>query len=255
MKPEDYVRTERMQIEACLCVLLSEYEDGATKSEPSIRLLLLFSSLLKLRQQAKAALMLSEEVCVEEILSISRTMAEVAINAAYLQFADDQEIDRYKHFDTQSLYKHSAKLRPHTTVPPNQEEQTKLDEVVALARAKTNRKDTDPTWSINNLAQRAEYSDKKSSIELMLILFLTVYANGHQAVHGTITSVRPFYQALETTVVPRTEERLQDLGLALHAVNFVLYIFGLFVNSLLHLGKERDLIEAGKLQSPTVPVP
>ena len=67
-------------------------------SQPSVRLLV-FSSLLKLRQQGRATEVLAEEGCVEEILSISRTMAEVAINAAYLQDADDEEIIRFQNFD------------------------------------------------------------------------------------------------------------------------------------------------------------
>ena len=246
----DNVRTELLRLEAYRGILRSEYQDGTQRSEPSIRLLLLFTSLLKLRQQARAAQILADEFYVEEILSIGRTMAEVAINAAYLQDADDQEIHRYQHFDTQSLYKHSIRLRPHARVQLSPEEQAKIDEAVAFARVATNRKDSDATWSIRTVFQRAEYSDQKSKLDLMLQLVLTVYAYGHQAVHGTNRSLQPFYKALSTTYVPLTEERVEDLVIALGSVNFVLYVFGLFVNSLLHLGKEQDLIQAGKLLAP-----
>jgi hypothetical protein len=247
LEAERAVRTELLRVGSFRQVLLEEYQEGTKEAEPSIRLLLLFTSLLKLREQARAAYLLSGEVFVEEILAISRTMAELAINAAYLQEAGDEEIERYQHFDTQSLYKHSTKLKTHITVQLSQKDQVKIDEAVAFARTSTNRKDNDPTWSIRTLFQRAEFIDDRSKLSLMVTLILTVYASGHQAVHATNSSLQPFYSALKTGTVPQTEERLEALSLALAGVNFVLHVFGLFVNSLLHLDLEPDLIQTGRL--------
>jgi hypothetical protein len=224
LNQERKVRTELLRIDAFRDTLLKAYEMGTEKTESSTRLIVLFTSLLKLREQSRAAQLLASEHFVEEIFSIGRTMAEVAVNAAYLQDADDEEIARFQYFDTQSLYKHVGKPRPHISTLLNAEQIQKIDHAVAFARSATNKKDNESSWSSRTLLQRGEYSDQKTKESLMANLVLTVYAAGHHYVHGSSSSLQPFFKALGTTTVPVTNQRLEELAQSLFGVNFVLHV-------------------------------
>jgi len=72
---------------------------------------------------------------LEEIFVTTRTMAEIIVNAAYLQFADDAELDRFHQFDTQSLYRHSERLRPITSRELTVEQEAELQRFVTEAGA------------------------------------------------------------------------------------------------------------------------
>src|SRR5450631_3754865 len=108
---------------------------------------MLLATLLKLRKQARACLLLAQEFMVEEILATTRTMAEVIVNAAFLQFADGEELVRFHHFDTQSLYRHSEKLRPITSGELTVEQEAELQSSVAEARSLTQLTDKAQSWS------------------------------------------------------------------------------------------------------------
>jgi len=73
---------------------------------------ILLGSLLKLLHQAEVTVTLGATGCVEEILSVARTMAEVAVNGAYLQLCEDQEIDRFIHFEAQAFISMPRSLSP-----------------------------------------------------------------------------------------------------------------------------------------------
>ena len=107
-----FLQTESLRLEGLRHILRVRYMTAIVVTKPSDRGLFLLASLLKLREQARAVSLLASEGMVEEVLGISRTMAEVAVNAAYLQFAETEELERFRNFDTQSMYKHASKLVP-----------------------------------------------------------------------------------------------------------------------------------------------
>jgi hypothetical protein len=96
------VQTELIRIESFRVLLFARHGEVLSSAPPDERLLILLASLLKLRKQARACLLLAQEFMVEEILATTRTMTEVIVNAAYLQFADDAELHRFHHFDAQA---------------------------------------------------------------------------------------------------------------------------------------------------------
>ena len=103
------VAQELLRLEAHRTLLTQMLRVAISQHEPSVRLNLLFASVLKVWRMGGAVQLLTGEAFVEEIQSLSRTMAEVTINAAYLQHAEDEEIDRFHHFDTQSMFKHATR--------------------------------------------------------------------------------------------------------------------------------------------------
>jgi len=236
------IEIERSKCDSFRTVLWNQVVHIGKNTEPNEKTLLLLASILKLREQARAALLLSESGFVEEILSTSRTMCEAAINAAYLQIAEDEEFERFKHFDTQSLYKMSGKLKRLGTVL-DAEASAAMDSAVAHARSQTaGRQDKDLSWSIRQLAQRAEVADHRIGTNIFESLMSTAYSWSHRAVHATFGAVSPFYEALQTGTIPLTGDRLHDLEMALNNVNFVLHTEAGYLEHTFHTGMGRDIL-------------
>jgi hypothetical protein len=225
------------------------YGKAVNSNEPSIRLLIFYGSILKLQQMARAAELLAQGGFVEEIQAVGRTMAEITINAAYLQDAEDEEIDRFRHFDTQCAFKHATRLRPHASTKLTSEELQRIEAVAQQARRLTGRKDIDTSWSKRTLLQRAEYSDKNTRLDIMKVLALTSYAQGHSAIHGTFDSLHPFICSVTDSRSLSGENREEDLTVAIAGVNFALSIACLYFNSLMKLDCERAIVAAGKMGS------
>jgi hypothetical protein len=236
-----------LRLEAHRTLLIQMLRLAISQYDPSVHQNVLFASVLKVWRMGRAIRLLVGEGFVEEILALSRTMAEVTINAAYLQHAEDQEIDRFHHFDTQSMFKHSVRLRPHVATTLSSAEFNKIETVVENARLLTGRKDSDPSWSKRSLSKRAEYSDCITRLNLMTRLVLTAYAYGHSAIHGTFDSLDPFMSALDSPQTFSQEKRQEGLSLALSSVNFVLCTMCFYLNSFFHLDLETAIIDAGRL--------
>jgi hypothetical protein len=227
-------------------ILRELYRQGGVALEPCVRKDILLGSLLKLLHQAEVAMSLGTTGCVEEILSIARTMAEVAVNGAYLQLCEDEEIERFIHFETQALYKHAKKLWPLVSRPPSLEAEVKIQKAVDAARKRTGKKDQNISWSIRgSLLARAEYFDTSSGLSpLMVAVVLTVYAWGHRAIHATYDALSPFINAVPNEEVAFDDERQEQLSIGLLAVSFVLFNFGLFMSRQLKTDADVQLISA-----------
>jgi hypothetical protein len=241
------VAQELLRLDAHTTLLSKIYGLAIGQHEPSVRLMLLFGSILKLLRMTKAVQLLASEVFVEEIQAMNRTMAEVTVNAAYLQDAEDKEVARFQHFDIQSAFKHATRLRPHTTIKLPVTDLKKIEEVASDARLLTGRKDSDLSWSTRNLVQRAEYSDGVTHLNMMTLLVLSSYPQGHSAIHGTFAALEIFIESVGTMQVPLGGERKEGLFIALFGVNFTLSVMCFYLNSLFHLDLEKAIIHAGKL--------
>src|SRR6185503_5486015 len=227
-------------------ILRKFYQQGCIRLEPCMRKDILLGSLLKLLHQAEVAVTLGTAGCVEEILSVARTMAEVAVNGAYLQLCEDQEIDRFIHFETQTLYKHAKKLKVLVSQPPSPDAEAKMQEAVDAARKQTGQNDQKISWSIRGaLLARAEYFDKSSGLSpLMVALVLTAYAWGHRAIHATYDALSPFIHAVPNEVIVFNNERQEQLAIGLLAISCVRFNFGLFMSRELKEDADAQLIAA-----------
>jgi hypothetical protein len=242
------IQTELIRIEDFRNLLFLRHREALSSAAPDQRLLILLATLLKLRKQARACLLLAQEFMVEEILVTTRTMAEVSVNAAYLQFAEDAELDRFHQFDTQGLYRHSEKLRPITSRELTVEQESELQYFVTEARKVTQLADKAQSWSRTHptLISRAECVEEKMADSFMSALVLTAYNWAHRAVHGTGDALRPFYGALGGGEVPLTAERLEEVRAALSFVTFCLETFAFFFDRFLHQGRQAEIIAVGR---------
>lgn len=244
------ITRERLRLNAhseFLAKMIDQFPDG---SELSVRKILLIASVLKLRQMARAVDLLGAHGFVEEIQILGRTMAEIVINSAYLQTAPDEEVTRFVHFDTQSMYKHANQLRPHVTRKLSPEEEAKIETAVAAARSLTGKGDDKPSWSNRQLVQRGEYSDKATGLDLMEKLARTAYAYGHSAVHGTYDALEPFVPVAPHEPSDFVAERQEGASIAMASVNFTLCTLCFYLNSLLRLGLDHEIVKAGTIDFP-----
>jgi hypothetical protein len=242
--PDQAIQIELFRIEAFRKFLFDRHSEALHANDADMRLLILLASLLKVRKQAQACALLAKDFMMEEISAITRTMAEVVVNAAYLQFADDEEIDRFHNFDTQSLYKLSERLRPITTRELTPEKEAELQRIVSETRMLTQLTDKAPSWSRQNptLIARAEFVESKIADSFMPGLVLTAYNWGHRAVHGTGDSLRPFYGALGSGEIELSSERLEEISRSLGMVAFCLQVHAFFYNRFLRLNFEEEII-------------
>jgi len=153
---EEEVRRELRRLDKYLEALVACYKKAIQQSSATDRLGILFASVLKIRSSAQAVQLLAEAGFVEEISAIARTMVEITINSAYLQVAEDEEVTRYRLFDTQSMWKHAQNLQPQLTTPNLPPRVQELEQIVTETREQTGREDKAATWSIRPLRARAE---------------------------------------------------------------------------------------------------
>ena len=215
------------------------YQDG------SLHLTLLFASILKIRQSARAVHLLSEAGCVEEILSISRTLLEVTVNAGYLQVANSREIERYLQFHPETPNRYAI-VRPTTrqTAPRLLGLQIfrRLGQLSLLGSGAIRRQESTETWTSFTLAERAALSDQTSEIPVMALLVQRCFTRGLAAVQGTIGSLDVFVSAISNMETPRLEGRLAELTEALFGINLCLLTLCMYLNSYfqLHMDLEID---------------
>ncbi len=109
LKPGN-IKNTRGASELLISVALEAVEALNAVQPKDKRLQILQPATLRAARIACAALLLDQNGFVEEVLALSRTLAEIVITACYLQIASEQELEAFYSFDTQWVYKSSETL-------------------------------------------------------------------------------------------------------------------------------------------------
>ena len=208
------------------------FQDALGFHNGSARSTLLLASMLKVEQSARAVEVLASAGCVEEIQSISRTLVEVTVNAAYLQYANQKETERFLQFHPESVQQYG--------MPGQRGGRTVSGEIMRRlgGLVTPNGKNADPNWSSMSLLDRARFSDEVSNIPVMTLLVQRCYGRGHAAVHGTIGALDTFVQEVNMMQATRVETRLAALNEALFSVNLCFLTLCMYLNG--HFGLRMD---------------
>ena len=238
---QENVRTQIVRLTNFSALLERMFERTIGQQDGSIHLTLLFASILKIRQSARAVHVLSEAGCVEEILSISRTLLEVTVNAGYLQAANSREVERYLQFHPETQSK-SAMVRQPAPRPFGLQLLRRFSQLSLLRVSPARRQEPAGTWTSFSLMERAALSDETSEIPVMVLLVQRCYSRGLAAVQGTIGSLDVFVSAITNMEAPRLEGRLAELTEALFGINLCLLTLCMYLNSYfqLHMDFEID---------------
>src|ERR1700683_2244442 len=156
-----------------------------TKRHPNsqIRHGILIHSMLRATRTGDAQLLLSEGLYSEEMHCVNRALAEISINAAYLQIADEPEVDSYLRYDKLATARIVQKM--NTSMPKAH----RLDQSQELGIRQLLAQTLNDSWSSKSVPLRAREVDRDCQVDLMTATALFVYSAGHSHVHGTASSV------------------------------------------------------------------
>jgi hypothetical protein len=247
---QDQVQEQARRLDLFVQLLDRMLRDVMIVDHGSVRQTLLLASLLRVSQAARAVQLLASENCVEEILTIGRTLIEVTVNAAYLYQASEGELQRYLEFHPESLYRRRDNLARERGGKLTTSILQKLGDLV-LAGSSLTRRDADPTWTQRTLLERAHLSDMASQMPIMAPLVQRCFAQSHGAVHGTMGGIDSFVAAVETGGMPGRQDRSEDMVEALFAVNLCLLTVSIYLNGMFDLEMDEAIDEAARVTSPS----
>jgi Family of unknown function (DUF5677) len=212
------------------------------------RVIILQLSTLRAVRLAQAALLLDEHDFVEEVLSLSRTLAEMVISCCYLQIASPEKVESFLAFDSQKSYHMSATLEeflgPEAII--SEEERDKLKTIVASARARSKRKDTDNTWNTESVYQMAQALDTTMVAGSHLFTFVkaTTYQFGHPYVHGTWGSFSAVRRWMAEGTFPGDSRRAEQRFQAAAGVYQCLAALCVYINEHFKLQFQQRIVES-----------
>lgn len=238
---QENVNTQVVRLTNFSALLERMFERTIGFQDGSIHLTLLFASILKIRQSARAVHVLSEAGCVEEILSLSRTLLEITVNAGYLQVANSREVERYLQFHPEAPSRYGM-VRQSAPRFLGIQIFRRLTQFTLGSGPARRRQEPTETWSSFTLMERAALSDETSEIPVMVLLVQRCFSRGLAAIQGTIGSLDVFVSAIANMEPPRFEGRLAELTEALFGINLCLLTLCMYLNSYfqLHMDLEID---------------
>lgn len=226
-----------------------ELVDALNAVEPKDkRVRILQLSTLRAVRLAQPALLLDEHGFVEEVLSLSRTLAEVVISGCYLQIASDEKVESFLAFDSQKSYHMSATLEeflePEWIISEKQRDELKA--IVAKARARSKRKDTENSWNTESVYEMAQVLD--ATMPASTFLFTTVKAStyqfGHPYVHGTFGSFSAVRQWMAEGTFPADDRRAEQRFQAAEGVYQCLAALCIYINVRFRLQFQQRILKA-----------
>lgn len=246
------VNAQTVRLQLLIDLLDRMVRQALNQQDGSVRLTLLFASTLKARQAGMAVLLLAKQGFVEEILSISRTLVEAIVNAAYLQYAGDGELERYLDFHPESQQRRTGMVRHSRSLGIASGLVQRLSEFV-LRTPPAPKDPAGGSWTAKSLMDRARIADAGSGLPIMATLVGRCYSRGHAAMHGTVGSLSSFILALSNMKLPSREDRLSPLSQAFFGVNLGILTLCLYLNNYFHLGMDEAIEEATSADSTTRP--
>ena len=243
------LESQTVRLEHFICLLQQISETTAVHKDPLHHRTLLHASVIKVINSGIAAQLLAQAGCVEEILSIGRTMVEVSVNAAYLQHASDREVNRFLHFHPEAGNQLGGRL-PSLAAPRSQDNAiSRLGKRIMRGLPTPPCLRVDPSWSNRSLLDRALIADHASHIPVMSLLVRRCYPRGHASMLGSVGSLDYFISALQGTDGANPDNRTAALTEALFGINLCLFTLAFYLSEFFGLGLDHAIEEAANAES------
>ncbi len=209
--------------------------------QPSLRLEILMASCLKALRMNRAILELAPSLYTEEMSVLLRTLAELVINAAYLQIANEPEVSNYRSFDAiaslvmlndfEKNSGHSNKVVPEL----RQRAEKNAAEALALCGLRLSSR----SWTIKTVFMRAKVVDDKISQSAFRGFTNSIYQNGHTYTHSAYQSLST-YCGLLCGNAPDESLLMEQARDTMFGATLALQILVVFINDIhdLHLNDE-----------------
>ena len=244
------LESQTARLEHFICLLQEISEATAVHKDPSHHRTLLHASVIKVINSGIAAQLLAPAGCVEEILSIGRTMVEVTVNAAYLQHASDQEVNRFVRFHPEAADRFAGQL-PSLAAPRSQDNNalSRLGRKIMRGLPVGRSLRADPSWSNHSLLDRAIVADDASHIPVMSLLVRRCYPRGHASMLGAVGSLDYFISALHGAEGAHPDNRTVSLTEALFGINLCLFTLAFYLSEVFSLGLDHAIEKAANSEA------
>jgi hypothetical protein len=205
------------------------------------RRMILIATMRMAVDSSNAIALLSESISYYENMNILvRSLVELAVNGAYLQFASDEEVLTYQTFDAipvSKLIRYADGLSPSTfSKHISEERQSEFDALVDKVKQDTGKSDKDFGWTRIDLVTRCKRIDLQFGANAFELLGSGLVPIGHPFVHASYRSLSRYLPK------PFDEQRLQDeIDQTLFMATQVLIVFAAFVNDIHKLNHADEL--------------
>ena len=249
------LESQIVRLDHFISLLQGISEASAVPNDASMRGTLLHASVIKVINSGMAVRMLANAECVEEILTIGRTMVEVSVNAAYLQHAAPREFERFLHFHPESAAKNVTMLPSPIETPRREHVVSRLGKKILRSLPTLPSKRVDPSWSSRSLLERATIADESNNIPVMNLLVRRCYPRGHAAMLGAVDSIGYFIAALHGSDDASHEVRTVALTEAIFGVNLCLFTLSFYLSAFFRLNMDRAIEQAARAETPGAYMP
>jgi Family of unknown function (DUF5677) len=187
----------------------------------------------------------------EEMHTLLRSLAEMVINAAYLQVAPEEELESYRQNDSIMLSK--AMRLANDLIPGCIESIPKTTREAFEVHADEIRQSTSGTasktsWTKKDLHSRASAVDKVLGTTILQFLSRIVFPQGHSYTHGSFSSLSATIDSFRTGGYAEVTIR-EGADLALFGTAQALHVFAMAISLLkdeedysAHLSVVQDLL-------------
>jgi Family of unknown function (DUF5677) len=216
-----------------------------SKRLPDDRIEILACSVVKAIRNIDVSQLLFRGLYTEEMSVLIRTLAEMVINSAYLQIADDNEVKRFYNFDRVAI--NTTVTRYHRvagdgeTIPETLTESIGQKASAALIAGGLRLSDTE--WSQKNVFQRASAVDQSRGNDSFKKFTNSIYQHGHIYTHSTYFSLVFYREMLRTGVAPMDESRMQQGNNLLFGVGTCVSTLARFMNDHFALSYDRMIVD------------
>jgi hypothetical protein len=228
--------TQRQITERCIGASIETLLRLANKlsfgQEVDDRLEVLLASIISAANGARAIMRLyADRPYSEAMHTLLRSLAELVINACYLQIASEEELNSYRLYDTIMLDKAQRlirELRPNFLSGAPKQTLVAFREHAEQVKQQTRDTVSNNSWTKTALHDRAIALDDRYKFELFKFISRVIYSSGHSYTHWTFASLTQPVEFLRTGNHDDAATR-SEAYLALFGTAQVLHIFSLFI--------------------------
>lgn len=239
--------------------LVLEQSLDLMKKNPKVtnRAAILFGGIEKMDNMRRVIVLLVGRRAYDEMHVLLRTMVDLVVNILYLQFASEEEVERFVDFDY--IAGNMAVKRFHnsgtdTRLPDELVERT--TKAAKRASSQSHLSLSQKEWSreTQNLRERAELVDKHLGGHAVATMYASLYTVTTGNVHATYKTFKPYIDRMVHGVHMHRLEEIADENTCLHGLLFVISIIGHFLikNHGYSEGRTLEIMEQGQLVAEIV---
>jgi hypothetical protein len=251
-KAEKLIQRERARkcVELSIDTQLKLGNRLLAKESTDSRREVLIPSILRAVNLGRAIMRLeTDRPYAEAMFTLLRSLAELVINASYIQVARDEEVKSYLTYDSIMLEKSlrlAREVEPDFLSGGSKETMDTFMENFSKVSEETKDVVSVSSWTRLPLHNRAVAIDKRYHYEKFQFISRVIYGWGHSYTHSTFASLQHHVKFLETGV--QDDEAIKDdADLAVFGVAQVLHYFNQFISANQTLDEFDSLMSVQKL--------